>query len=126
MHAAPPSGTRSSCYLDAAGFSGAPRTLGRDERGRHVLEYVPGQMAYGMPQLDLDGLHKVVRLIREFHDTSEGFIPPPDAHWDVVIPPDQGRPDLSSRPSWNLVCDGDRWVFIDWDGVPAGKARYSS
>ena len=28
-------------HLEAAGFAGAPRTLGRDERGRQVLEYIP-------------------------------------------------------------------------------------
>jgi hypothetical protein len=29
-------------HLFEVGFRGAPRTLGRDEKGRHVLEYAPG------------------------------------------------------------------------------------
>jgi hypothetical protein len=29
-------------HLADVGFAGAPRTLGRDERHRHILEYVPG------------------------------------------------------------------------------------
>ncbi len=41
-------------HLQAAGFAGAPRTLGQDDRGRHMLEFVPGQMAIDMPPLDTD------------------------------------------------------------------------
>jgi Phosphotransferase enzyme family len=109
-------------YLNAAGFAGAPKTLGRDERGRHVLEYVAGKMAFDLPPMDLDGLHRVGRLIREFHDISAGFLAPPDAQWDVVIRPD--RADLLCHHDlarWNLVCAADRWVFIDWDGVAPGS-----
>jgi hypothetical protein len=29
-------------HLHRVGFSGAPRTLGRDEQGLHVLEYISG------------------------------------------------------------------------------------
>jgi Ser/Thr protein kinase RdoA (MazF antagonist) len=109
-------------YLNASGFSGAPKTLGRDERGRHVLEYVPGEIAHDLPPMNLDGLHKVGRLVRAFHDISEGFRPPPNARWDVVIPPD--RTELichNDLASWNLVCGSDRWVFIDWDAVAPGS-----
>ena len=31
-------------HLWAAGFTGAPRPFGRDERGRQVLECVPGEV----------------------------------------------------------------------------------
>jgi Ser/Thr protein kinase RdoA (MazF antagonist) len=75
-----------------------------------------------MPPMDLDGLDRVGSLIREFHDISAGFMPRPDAQWDVVIEPD--RSDLVCHhdlASWNLVCDGDRWVFIDWDGAGPGS-----
>jgi Ser/Thr protein kinase RdoA (MazF antagonist) len=109
-------------YLNDAGFSGAPRTLGRDQQGRHVLEYIPGQVAHDMPPMDLEGLHRVGRLICEFHDIAEGFAAPPDAHWDICIPPDRidfiCHHDLAP---WNLVCAGDRWVFIDWDGAGPGS-----
>jgi hypothetical protein len=50
-------------YLNDNRFAGAPRTLGRDERGRHVLEYIPGELAYEMPPMDLDGLDRVGSLI---------------------------------------------------------------
>jgi Ser/Thr protein kinase RdoA (MazF antagonist) len=109
-------------HLEARGFAGAPRALGRDERGRQVLEYVPGPMAIEAPPLDDAGLHRVGRLIRDLHDASAGFEPPPGARWNVAIPPD--REDLVCHHDlapWNLVLGADRWVFIDWDGAGPGS-----
>ncbi len=109
-------------HLAAVGFAGAPRTLGRDELGRHVLEYVPGEMAGSLPPLTGNDLRRLGRLIREFHDAVEDFQPPPAAQWHVVIPPDRCElichHDLAP---WNLVRDGHRWVFIDWDGAGPGS-----
>jgi Phosphotransferase enzyme family len=109
-------------HLHAAGFAGAPRTLGRDEKGRHILEYIPGRLAMDLPPMDLDGLYSVGQLIRELHDKSENFEPPPDARWWTVILPD--RRDLICHHDlapWNLVIGEDRWVFIDWDGAAPGS-----
>jgi Ser/Thr protein kinase RdoA (MazF antagonist) len=109
-------------HLHAAGFAGAPRTLGRDERGRHALEYIPGQLADTMPPLDPAGLRRVGQLIRDLHDTAADFVAPAGAQWNVVIPPDRRElvchHDLAP---WNLVIDEDRWVFIDWDGAGPGS-----
>jgi hypothetical protein len=71
-------------HLGRAGFTGAPRPLGRDGEGRQVLEYVPGPMAMDQPWLNEAGLRRVGRLIRELHDASAGFSPPPGARWNVV------------------------------------------
>ena len=60
--------------------------------------------------------------IRELHDASEDFEPPPGARWQVVIGPD--RRDLICHHDlapWNLVLGADRWVFIDWDGAGPGS-----
>jgi Ser/Thr protein kinase RdoA (MazF antagonist) len=108
-------------HLNDVGFPGAPRTFGADDQGRHVLEYVPGPMADTRESLSEAGLRRVGRLIRDLHDALAGFRPPPDADWDVVIPPD--RTDLICHHDlapWNLVL-GDRWVFIDWDGAGPGS-----
>lgn len=108
-------------HLNAAGFAGAPRTLGLDDRGRHVLEYIPGPLADSLLPLDVVGLRRVGGLIRALHDASEAFVPPTEARWWVVIPPD--RQELICHHDlapWNLVMDGDRWVFIDWDGAGPG------
>lgn len=39
------------CHLAGTGFDGAPRSLGRDQEGRHVLEYIPGDMADALPAM---------------------------------------------------------------------------
>ena len=109
-------------HLAEAGFSGAPRSLGRDEIGRHILEYVPGEMAYGLAPLTADELRRLGAMIHDLHDAAQSFSPPAEPHWNVVIAAD--REDLICHHDlapWNLVRDGDRWVFIDWDGAGPGS-----
>ncbi len=109
-------------HLTAAGFEGSPRHLGLDDAGRQVLEYIPGVLADQLPPLDLAELHRLGRMIRRLHDAAKSFQPPADAQWQVVIPPDRDElvchHDLAP---WNLGRDGDRWVFIDWDGAGPGS-----
>ena len=109
-------------HFAEVGFSGAPRSLGRDELGRQVLEYVPGEMAYGLAPLTVAELRRLGRLIHELHDAAHSFQPPSVPRWQVVIAPD--REDLICHHDlapWNLIRDGDRWVFIDWDGAGPGS-----
>ncbi len=109
-------------HLSEVGFEGAPRSLGRDGHGRQVLEYVPGVMADAAPPMTQAELRRLGRMIRDLHDAVQGFEPPPGAVWNVVIPPD--RTDLichNDLAPWNLVRDGQRWVFIDWDGAGPGS-----
>lgn len=109
-------------HLTEVSFTASPKSLGRDELGRHVLEYVPGEMAYSQAAFTVAELHRLGRLVRELHTASAGFRPPPDAAWWVVMPADRDElichHDLAP---WNLVRDGDRWVFIDWDGAGPGS-----
>jgi Ser/Thr protein kinase RdoA (MazF antagonist) len=110
-------------HLAEVGFESAPRALGRDSQGRQVMEYVPGKMADTLPPFTTSELHRLGKLIRELHSAMASFRPPAEVAWDVVIPdPTGGRlichNDLAP---WNLVIDGDRWVFIDWDGVGPGS-----
>jgi Ser/Thr protein kinase RdoA (MazF antagonist) len=96
--------------------------MGRDERGRHVLEYVPGQLADTLPPLTDAALSRLGALVRKLHDATSSFRPPPGAAWQVAIPPD--RAELvchNDLAPWNLVRDGRRWVFIDWDGAGPGS-----
>lgn len=110
-------------HLNAVGYDGAPRTFGFDERGRHVLEYIEGEVLMPFQPADhLAAAHRVGVLIRDFHDASEGFRPPADAQWNVAIAPD--APDLvvhHDLAPWNLVLGGERWVFIDWDNAGPGS-----
>jgi hypothetical protein len=114
-------------HLASVGFDGAPRALGRDERGRVVLEFVPGTLADAMPAMTERELRRVGRLIRDYHDAVADFAGPADAAWQVLIPAD--REDLNCHHDlapWNLVREvrddgSERWVFIDWDGAGPGS-----
>jgi Ser/Thr protein kinase RdoA (MazF antagonist) len=103
---------------------GAPRTLGRDNHGRHVLEYIPGSTVNPYSLSD-EELGRVGRLIREFHVAAKTFVPPTGIRWNVAIKPDSEsmicHHDLAP---WNLVRDGERWVFIDWDGSGPGSVLW--
>jgi Ser/Thr protein kinase RdoA (MazF antagonist) len=109
-------------HLHSEGFDGAPRPLGRDDQGRQVLEFIPGDVVHTQAPLNHQELKQVGELIRRFHDAVVTFVPPADTIWDVVIPPDRAElichHDLAP---WNLVSDGDRMAFIDWDNAGPGS-----
>lgn len=111
-------------HLHAAGFAGAPRPLGIDDRGREVLAFVPGTVPWPDRFDELaprERLARAARLIREFHDAVTGFTPPAQAQWQVLIPA-EGDCDIIAHHDlapWNLVV-GSRWVFIDWDCAAPG------
>ncbi len=93
-----------------------PEPRGRDEQGRLLLEFVPGVLAIDIEPLDEALLRRIGELVRSIHDASAG-LPAPDT-WQVLIP--APHPNLlchNDLASWNLVIDGDRMVFIDWDGA---------
>ncbi len=93
-----------------------PEPRGRDDQGRLILEFVPGRLAMSEAPLDTEVIHAVGALVRSIHDASVG-LPVPD-NWDVLLPANE--PDLlchNDLATWNLVIDGDRLVFIDWDGA---------
>jgi hypothetical protein len=111
-------------HLHEAGFRGAPRPLGIDARGREVLTFIPGEVAWPdhFALLGQDSeLRRVSRLIREFHDAVAGFTPPPAARWQVLMPAD-GEEIIAHHDlaPWNLVIGGSRWAFIDWDTAAPG------
>lgn len=93
-----------------------PEVLGRDEQGRLVLTYVPGALAVDEVPLEAKVVGRVGSLVRSIHDASADLPVPTD--WPVLIP--APAPDLlchNDLAAWNLVIDGDRLVFIDWDGA---------
>ncbi|HEX7135927.1 MAG TPA: phosphotransferase [Iamia sp.] len=106
-------------HLHEVGFDGAPRSLGVDERGRHVVEWIDGGVTH--PYEPGPSLVEVGGLARRLHDAVEGFVPPADAVWGTAIPPDDAdlvvHHDLAS---WNLVHGAGRTVLIDWDSAGPG------
>ena len=114
-------------HLEAAGFSGAPRFIGLDDKGREVLSYVEGRAASGtaLPAYvwsDLT-LIDVARLLHQLHVATESFQPPPEAVWRQL----PGAPDCdevichNDAAPWNTVFRRRRPVtFIDWESAAPG------
>jgi len=108
-------------HLRHAGFDGAPVPHGVDEKGREILDFVPGEVALP-PFPDWawadDALVSVAALTRRFHDAAGSFIPPPDAAWGFEPPAgwrgrSVGHNDLSHE---NVVFrHGAPVGFIDFD-----------
>lgn len=109
-------------YLADVGFPAAPRLLGRDEQGRQVLEYVPGEMGDDTGTYAVTDLASIGRMLAELHGVLAGFRAPPGAVWNRIIPPD--REDLvchNDVAPWNLVRSARGWVLIDWDAAAPGS-----
>src|SRR5919204_6286210 len=68
-------------HLDGCG---APRFLGIDDDGREILDFVDGTPGKPGPSGD-EVPFELGRLLRRIHDAQEGFVPPPDAHWQVLL-----------------------------------------
>jgi aminoglycoside phosphotransferase (APT) family kinase protein len=116
-------------HLAAAGFDGAPRVLGIDERGREVLTYVEGEVPVypAAPELWSEQvLAAVARLLRRLHDATVGF-DLPAAGW---------REGAGAPGGGEVVCHNDiahyntvfvaGWpvAFIDWDFAAPGPRAW--
>jgi hypothetical protein len=108
-------------HLERCGWSGAPRYLGSDERGREILTFIEGHVAWERPQTAAVRseacLAAVARLVRQFHDLTAGS--ELAGGQEVVC-----HNDLSPRNTvYRDLGDGLRPVaFIDWD-IAAPGAR---
>ncbi len=112
-------------HLEHVGFRNAPRSLGLDEDGRHVLEYVPGRVAHVTGEGELLDPVAVGRMVRELHDAVADWQPPADASWVCHVPTD--GEDLvvhNDVAPWNLVVADDRLVVIDWDACSPGTRTW--
>jgi Ser/Thr protein kinase RdoA (MazF antagonist) len=113
-------------HLDAAGFAGAPRALGFDDKGREILTYVPGvSLSLEASHLleSTEGVAKAGALVTSLHTAMRSFIPPEQAAWwtgssDAVATLTMTHGDLAP---WNVIVDGDDWYLIDWDSACPGR-----
>jgi len=109
-------------HLHEVGFTAAPRPLGRDEAGRQVLEYVPGEVGDPTGTYPPADLAAIGRLLRDYHDAVADFVPPAPAVWNEVIPPDAEELVCHNDAApWNLIRSARGWVLIDWDAAAPGS-----
>ena len=105
--------------FEAGGWAGAPRHLGVDERGREVLGYLEGHVAWEPRQPAAvssdESLLAVARLVREFHDLTAGTALA--GAGEVVC-----HNDLSPKNTVYRPVDGALRpvAFIDWDLAAPG------
>lgn len=110
-------------HLESAGFAGAPRYRGRDERGRSVLTWIDGWCPRPDEEhlIDATALRAVGELLRRYHDAVADYDPSGAAAAFEEGP--------HARAPGLLVCHGDvaprntifrdrlPVAFIDWDGA---------
>jgi hypothetical protein len=119
-------------HLEAAGFDGAPRALGFDDRGREMLTFLPGDTAggrYPWPGWTFTDviLTQVGQWMRHLHDLTADFVPPADAQWFTGR---TMRPGLiighqDPGPYNAAVVNGDRLAgFFDWDAAFPSTREY--
>jgi hypothetical protein len=107
-------------WFERRGWSGAPRFVGTDERGREVLSFIDGHVAWEPVQppsvTSEESLARVAVLVREFHDLTAGT--PLAAGAEVVC-----HNDLSPKNTvYGTGGTGLRpTAFIDWDIAAPGK-----
>ena len=98
-------------------WSGAPRFLGTDERGREVFQYIEGQAAVSPDERSAartdDSLVRVAQLVRDFHDLTHGT--PQAGDQDVVCHNDLAPKNTVYDSAWHPL------AFVDWDLAAPGE-----
>lgn len=111
-------------HLEAAGFTGAPRALGRDAQGREVLQFVSGDVpCYPLPPYArTDGaLLDAAHLLRDYHEATRGFVPPAGAMWHGAASGPAEVVCHNDLAPYNTVYVGGRPVaWIDFDSAAPG------
>jgi Ser/Thr protein kinase RdoA (MazF antagonist) len=101
-------------HLEHVGFTAAPRLVGPglDDEGREMLTFIEGEFTQPGPW-SLDGAAALGVLLRELHQATATFRPPPDAVWF----PWHGR-DLGSPGKVIGHCDVAPWNIVARQGMP--------
>lgn len=108
-------------HLEEVGFAGAPRVVGSGftPDGRETLSYIEGEFTHPGPW-SMEGAAGVGRLLRELHEATASYRPPPDAVWPPWFGRRLGGPDRvighCDVASWNIVArDCLPVALIDWE-----------
>jgi hypothetical protein len=109
-------------HLGETGFAGAPRFHGLDDKGREILDYLPGDVAvppYPDWAATTDLLLSVAALQRDLHRAAAGFQLPPGMNWPERTLPAGAQGELVCHTDLCLenvvVREGRACAFIDFD-----------
>src|SRR5438552_9681538 len=114
-------------HLEAVVLAGSPRFLGLDHQGSEILTWIDGTPAtkpWPAPLLTENGVRRLARLLRGYHEAVATFSPPADSEWwtgmrglepgEIVLHGDLGP--------WNTIWRDEQPVgFIDWDFAEPGS-----
>jgi hypothetical protein len=95
-------------HLERAGFDGAPRHLGTDEKGREVLSWVDGDVPlppYPDWAMTDRALADLGALLRRYHDATVGFEPSPALAGDWAR--DWADPTAGAGSPDRVICHDD-------------------
>jgi hypothetical protein len=95
-------------HLADAGLPGVPRVLGFDDRGREILDYLPGS-SYG-PSVPDDVLADAMRWLREYHRVVASYRPAGVVVW---------RTSQGVLGADEIVCMHD-FGYYNWIGTEGG------
>jgi hypothetical protein len=110
-------------HLERAGFAGSQRAVSAGVED--VVTFIPGESVHPHAWSD-QGVFQVGCLLRDLHEATASFVPPPDATWHSW-PFASEAPDaiISHRDTgpWNIVArDGLPVAFCDWATAgPTGR-----
>lgn len=114
-------------HVREQGVTFVPEPLGRDEQGREVLSYIPGDVPEEpLPEWATanDVLTDVAHLVRRLHDAADGWTPPENAAWGrlpeakmAILDADDGLVVAHSDycPGNVVFSDGRPAAIIDFD-----------
>jgi phosphotransferase family enzyme len=114
--------------LEARGFTGAPRFLGIDQKGREILSAVPGATPWppGPELCRPKAIESAAHLLRQYHDAISGWYPK-TANWQTA-PVSVGAPEVichNDLAPWNIITrDGRTVAFVDWDTAAPGPRTW--
>lgn len=114
--------------LRAVGFDEAPAFHGFDDRGREVLDFIPGEVGnYPLTEVvrSETAMDSAAGLLRRFHDASALVVDPSPARWQfAALEPVEVICHGDFAP-YNCVFRGDRAVgIIDFDTARPGPRAW--
>jgi len=99
-------------HLERVGFTGAPRFLGIDERGREILSFIDGTVPPDLdPELSDEQLTAAAHLLRRYHDATAG---------SALAGPEEVVCHNDISPVNAVFVEGMPQALIDFDFARAG------